>query len=297
LPSESTVLETKTGFGIAILGIAQDAGYPQAGCLKDCCQPYLNGKEVPRSPTSIALIDFENNSKWLFEATPDIKHQLYKLHEFQPNGSILPNGVFLTHAHIGHYTGLMHFGHEVMGTDSLPVFVMPKMANYLSNNGPWSQLVDFGNIDLQRLQSDSIVQLNESLSVVPIRVPHRDEFSETVGYKINIKTKSILFIPDINKWNSWERSIVKEIESVDLALLDATFYKNGELPNRDMSQIPHPFVEESMSLFQNLKPSDKKKVMFIHFNHTNPLLRATKESEEVQNAGFRLAREGMLLAF
>jgi len=28
---------------------------------------------------------------------------------------------------MGHYTGLMHFGREVMGTNNLPVYAMPKM--------------------------------------------------------------------------------------------------------------------------------------------------------------------------
>ena len=40
------------------------------------------------------------------------------------------SGVFLTHAHIGHYTGLMNFGNEAMGTKELPVFCMPKMKSF-----------------------------------------------------------------------------------------------------------------------------------------------------------------------
>lgn len=291
---EPKVVES-SGYGLAILGIAQDAGYPQAGCLKDCCQPHLQGKEPSRSATCIAVVNFETQEKWLFEATPDIKNQLYKLHELTGGGDILPKGIFLTHAHMGHYTGLMHFGHEVMGTDSLPVYTMPKMANYLTNNGPWSQLVNYKNIALQPLNDDSTIIINKGLTITPFLVPHRDEYSETVGYRIQIKEKSILFIPDINKWNIWKRNILEEIKKSDLVLLDATFYKNGELPNRDMSQIPHPFVEESMNLFKDLNEENKSKVMFIHFNHTNPLLRATKEAEEVKAAGFQLAREGMLI--
>ncbi len=294
-PDNKLPIISPKGYGIAILGIAQDAGYPQAGCFKDCCQPYLEGKESARHATSIAIINFETSEKWLFEATPDIKHQLYQLQKITEKGSVLPNGVFLTHAHIGHYTGLMHFGHEVMGTDSLPVFAMTRMATFLSENGPWSQLVKFGNINLKTLQADSAIQLNAELRVIPFIVPHRDEYSETVGYKIVIKEKTILFIPDINKWNSWDRDIIEEIKSADLALLDATFYKNGELPNRDMSQIPHPFVEESMALFHKMSKEEKQKVMFIHFNHTNPLLRNTPESETVIKAGYQLAREGMVL--
>lgn len=284
-----------TDVSLAILGIAQDAGYPQAGCLKDCCKPFRQGNEKARSATSIAIIDNTTQQTWLFEATPDIKHQLYELQEVSGFDVIIPNGIFLTHAHIGHYTGLMHFGHEVMGAKKLPVFAMPKMSNYLTNNGPWSQLVEFKNIDLQPLKADSIVQLTDKIKVTPFLVPHRDEYSETVGYEIQTTNKKILFIPDINKWNVWDRDIVELVKNCDLALLDGTFYKNGELPNRDMSQILHPFIEESMNTFADLSETDKKKVMFIHFNHTNPILRNTKEHQEVLDAGYQVAREGMVI--
>ena len=284
---------SKSDISLAILGIAQDAGYPQAGCLKDCCKPFKTGEEKARYATSIAIIDRTTKQTWLFEATPDVKHQLYQLQELSGFDAIVPNGVFLTHAHIGHYTGLIHFGHEVMGAKKLPVFAMPKMSNYLTNNGPWSQLVKFNNIALQPLMADSSVQLSPNIKVTPFLVPHRDEFSETVGYEIQTTNKKILFIPDINKWNIWDRDIVELVKNCDLALLDGTFYENGELPNRDMSQILHPFIEESMNTFANLSDADKQKIMFIHFNHTNPILRNTKEYQEVIDAGYQVAREGM----
>jgi len=53
-----------------------------------------------------------------------------------------------------------------------------------------------------------------------------------------------------------------EIGKVDYALLDATFFANGEIPNRDMSEIPHPFVEASMKLFKNLSVKDKSTMIF-----------------------------------
>ena len=217
---EETHQKPLKGLQLMILGVAQDAGYPQAGCQKACCELYKNGKERQRHATSLAIIDYDNNKKWLFEATPDIKKQLYSLQEATPKMNMLPNGVFLTHAHIGHYTGLMHFGREAMGTNNLPVFTMPKMKNYLTNQGPWSQLVALNNINLQPLQADSSIQLSDSLSVTPFRVPHRDEYSETVGYQIKTSNKTVLFIPDIDKWQKWEKDIIEVIQSVDLALID-----------------------------------------------------------------------------
>ncbi|MBO6650565.1 MAG: pyrroloquinoline quinone biosynthesis protein PqqB, partial [Balneola sp.] len=227
-------------------------------------------------------------------ATPDLKDQLHAVQE-SAGTSEDPSGIFLTHAHIGHYTGLMHLGHEVMAASEIPVYTMPRMKSYLQRNGPWKQLVDFENIVLQQMTADSVVQLFENIKVTPFLVPHRDEYSETVGYKIETENKSVLFIPDINKWDIWDRSIIEEIAKVDYAFLDATFYDSDELPGRDMSEIPHPFVEESIQLFKNLPASEKAKVHFIHFNHTNPLIMDSPERKEVESLGFNVAFEGMTL--
>jgi pyrroloquinoline quinone biosynthesis protein B len=191
----------------------------------------------------------------------------------------------------------MHFGREVMGTNGIPVFAMPRMKTFLEENGPWSQLVELENIRLQKLKSDSTINLNENIKVKPFLVPHRDEFSETVGYEIMINNKSLIFIPDIDKWEKWETNITELIKKVDYAFLDATFYKNGEL-KRDMSEIPHPFVKESMGLFSDLTETDKQKVHFIHFNHTNPLLiEGSTAQKEVLKKGFNLAKEGQIIRF
>ena len=183
-----------------------------------------------------------------------------------------------------------------MGTDNLPVFAMPKMKTFLEENGPWSQLVRLENINIKALKSDSTFNLNENIKIKPFLVPHRDEFSETVGYEITINNKSLIFIPDIDKWEKWETNITELIKKVDYAFLDATFYKNGEL-KRDMSEIPHPFVEESMELFSSLSDADKQKIHFIHFNHTNPLLiEESSAQKEVFEKGFNLAKEGQLIS-
>ena len=193
---------------------------------------------------------------------------------------------------MGHYTGLLYFGKEALGKKDIRVYAMPKMKNFLINNGPWSQLVTNQNIAFSDLKKDNAIQLNNSLKVTPFLVPHRDEFSETVGYKIEGKNKSALFIPDINKWSLWEKNIVEEVKKVDYAFLDATFFKEGEI-NRPMSEVPHPFIEETIALFKNESLTTKNKVIFIHFNHTNPALQPnSKERNDLELLGFRFATEG-----
>ena len=232
----------------------------------------------------------------MFEATPDIREQRYALHQLAPDGAYTLNGVLLTHGHMGHYTGLMHFGREAAGARDVPVYVMPRFKNYLSENGPWSQLVALSNIKLMAIRDGESQQLSPHIRVKPLLVPHRDEFTETVGFVISGPNKKVLFIPDIDKWQLWDRDITAEIRSVDHALLDATFYANGEIPGRDMSEIPHPFVTESMALFRDLPAVEKQKIIFIHFNHTNPLIDAHSEAaQQVRAAGFQVAVRGMKL--
>jgi pyrroloquinoline quinone biosynthesis protein B len=281
---------------VYVLGIAQDAGYPQTNCYKPHCKRAWDEPELRRKASSIAVVDDGGKAKYLFDATPDMREQLYALNNVAPDGEYALDGVFLTHAHMGHYTGLMHFGREAAGATGIRVYAMPRMRAYLSGNGPWDQLVRLENIELIEMANGAAIRAGSHVKVTPFLVPHRDEYSETVGYRIDGPQKSAVFIPDIDKWEMWETDIRDIVRSVDYALLDATFFRNGELGDRDMSKIKHPFVAESMDLFDSLSAEEKKRVIFIHMNHTNPLLiDGSPEQIEVERRGFRFAREGMRL--
>ena len=273
---------------VQILGIIQDAGYPHIGCEKDCCELVKPGDYFV---SCIGLVDKANNKRYLFDATPDMHNQLNLLEKF-PNGNLI-DGIFLTHAHIGHYTGLMYLGREGLGGNKIKVYALKRMAAFLRKNGPWNQLIKLKNIDIQTISNNNFIKLSKNILVIPIKVPHRDEYSETVGYKIIGKTKKILFIPDIDKWNEWEKDIVEEIKLVDYALIDGTFYNGLEL-DRDMSEIPHPSVEETLELFLNQPVSERNKIYFIHINHTNPILTNKNGVKDlIENYGFNIAKRGL----
>ena len=195
-----------------VLGVAQDAGYPQMNCSKACCEIAWKNPKLKKMTSCIAIVDPTTKQQWIIDATPNIKDQIQLLKSKTNIDEI--SGVLLTHAHMGHYIGLLHFGREVMGAHKIPVFAMPKMNNFLKTNGPWSQLVTLENINLNAIKEDSIFHLNENIKVTPFLVPHRDEFSETVGYKINVNNKSLIFIPDIDKWQKWDTNINKLIKKL-----------------------------------------------------------------------------------
>lgn len=187
-------------------------------------------------------------------------------------------------------------GREALNSKSINVYAMPRMKKFLEQNGPWSQLISLQNISITEINNNSKLSIDPNVIIQPIEVPHRAEFSETVGYKIYGPNKKVLFIPDIDKWYLWEKSIIDEIKQVDYALIDATFYDSKEINYRDVSEIPHPFVVESMELFDAVKLEEKNKIFFIHLNHTNPLLdKSSDQYKFVKDKGYNIAEEGMKL--
>ena len=186
----------------------------------------------------------------------------------------------------------MYFGSEALGAHKVPVYVMPKMKQFLESNSPWNQLIDLDNVQLREIFKNKKITISKNLIIVPFTVPHRDEFSETVGYKIIGPNKSALFIPDINKWSLWDKDIVAEVKDVDYAFLDATFFKDGEV-NRPMDEIPHPFIVETINLFKNESTQVKNKIHFIHFNHTNISLQYENPViDSIGKLGYNFARFG-----
>lgn len=278
---------------LVVLGVAQDGGAPQFGNSAD---PAWSDPELRRLATSLGVVNHDTGQRLLFEATPDLREQLYRLDQMMMTEARPGlNGIFLTHGHMGHYTGLMFLGFESMGAQSVPVFAMPQMAQYLSTSGPWEQLVRYGNIALQDLRDGEGADV-AGLTVTPFLVPHRQEYTEVVGFRIEGADRSALFLPDIDSWEEWDAAgtrIEDMIASVDVAYLDATFFANGEIPGRDMSGFPHPFIVHSMARFADLPATEKAKVRFIHFNHTNPVrFPDSPERQQVLDAGFGLADEG-----
>ena len=278
---------------LKVLGTIQDGGIPHMGCNKVCCLKYFKNNTFRVGVSSLGISNLKNETNYLIDATPNINHQLKALIGTS-NPSEKLNGIFLTHAHMGHYSGLLNFGREAMNSKNIPLYLMPRFYNFIQDNGPWNQLVKLENVMLKRIYDQEKITLESNLSITPIQVPHRDEYSETVGFLIEGNTKSALYIPDIDKWEKWNNSIVELIKNVDYAFLDGTFYDEKEVNNRDISEIPHPFIIESLKLFNPLDKSEKNKIYFIHLNHTNPLLNSdSSEYNRVIREGFNVADPNM----
>lgn len=279
-----------------VLGTVQDGGMPQVGCYTPRCE---RARQDPRYVASLALVHPERRRHYLVDATPDITRQLDLIEdqEFRARAANRRpfDGIFLTHAHIGHYLGLAQLGREGLGMQRTPVYCTPEMAEYLSNNGPWSLLVDDGRIHFPEVPVGRWFEVDEWLSVRMILVPHRPEFSDTVGFVFRGPGGSLLYLPDIDRWEAWRQSLAGVVGQVEVALLDGSFFSASEVPGRVVEEIPHPLIPHTMDLLESSVRAGAR-VVFTHFNNTNPVLDGGPEAAEVERRGFELAREGMRFA-
>lgn len=282
------------GTSAIVLGSAQDAGIPHVACYKTHCQAARNNPALGRRASCLAILDSQTNSSFMFDATPDFPEQLADIPQmFQKKRKPL-DGIFLTHAHLGHYTGLMYLGRAAMNADAVPVYCSKLMSEFIKKNGPWSLLVELNNIELRIVEPGKEYKVSSNLAVTPFKVDHRAEFTDTLAFIARGPAKSILYLPDIDRWQGLNPTVSELVQQVDYALLDATFYSGEELPGRDMSKIPHPPVVDSMKLFEKLDLQQRKKIYFTHLNHSNLLLDADgNKLRDLRNRGFNITEELM----
>jgi pyrroloquinoline quinone biosynthesis protein B len=284
------------GVKAVVLGVAQDGGVPHLGCGCATCTRARTDPAQRELAAAIALCDETSGKRWIVDCTPDFPAQVDLLARLCPGSSPrdVCDGILLTHAHMGHYVGLAQLGTEVLSASRLPVWATAKMGEFLCSNDPWKALVEKEQIDLRLLTPGSPLELAPGFTVTPELVPHRDELSDTVGFRIAGPDRTLLFIPDVDKWEQMDPPLLERLEGVDVALLDGTFFSPDELPHRALSKVRHPFITESVDLLGSRVATGACEVIFIHLNHTNPALDpASDERRRLEHAGFRVAVQGM----
>lgn len=287
-----------------VLGTAQDGGLPQLGCRAECCERARRVPGAARAVASLLVVDPEAGQRWLLDATPDLADQVERARAHQdPRGAEqvagrppLFDGILLTHAHMGHCLGLLHLGREAYGARGQRVICTPTMASILREEAPWSLLVEAGHIELVEVEPGGSLELSPRVRAEALPVPHRGEFSDTVGWRITTPEGALLHLPDIDKWERWDQDLRAVVDSVDLAFLDATFFDGGELPGRDMAEVPHPFVVETLERTHSWTPGERAKVHLIHLNHSNPLHDpSSAASKRLLASGLNLAKQDAVL--
>ena len=274
---------------IYVLGTAQDGGYPHIGCIDKCCKKVKNKRYI----SSIAIVDNKNKYSWIIDVTPDISSQLRLLNKYVDNYNYPSiSGIFLTHAHTGHYAGLINFGLECMNLKGIPIYVFSKMNNFLNSNSMFKQLIKNKNIIINNIDENSTIQLNQKINIKGFLVPHRNELSETVGFNIKTNKQSIIYLPDIDAWDQWSINILDLIKKHDVLLLDGTFYKKNELKNRDIKKVPHPTILQNIQIMNKLAVKERNKIYFTHLNHTNKaLIKDSIEYNKIITSGYNILED------
>ena len=284
----------KSEFVVLVLGSVQDGGYPHIGCRKKCCQPAWNDPSKRRLVSSLAIVNKSLNQCWIIDASPDIKYQINMISDFLGiDGTPKINGIFLTHAHTGHYSGLLDLGKEALDSSKISLYAMPQMCDFIKSNSAFQFLIDSENISLELIENNQSINLIDGTSIRPFLVPHRNEMSETVGYGIKSDNKSIVYLPDIDSWEDWNVDIVNLVRENNHLLIDGTFYSRDEISDRDISEIPHPCILDTLERLSKLDKKNRNKVFFTHLNHTNTMLHDSCENKKsLISDGYNIVREG-----
>ena len=271
---------------LKILGSGQDAGVPHTGCYCEICEIARKDINFRRLGPSIAIFDKKKEFCYLIDISPDFKNQLDMIKseniKIKRKGKTPISGIFLTHAHFGHCSGLWYLGKESLNEMNLPVYCTQKMINFLENNYPFSFLIQNNNIEVLEIIPKKEYNFDGFL-LTPKLIPHRNEIADTVGYIIKSK-KRVLYLPDLDYWTE---KLIEEVLKSDIAIIDGSFYSKDELPR--FSDVPHPPILESIKHFKNTNTE----IYFTHLNHTNVINKNGKERDFIETLGFKFAFDGM----
>ena len=261
---------------LVVLGSGQDGGSPQLGS---------QGASTARTASSVAVVS--DRMRLLFDASPDLRTQSTVLWDGR-SGPVF-DAVFITHLHMGHYAGLVHFGREAADTHRIPLHASPSVIDALEANEPWASLFRNGNLLPEPMESP--VRF-ERVEVRRLPVPHRPDISDASAFSVSVDGKPwALYLPDIDGWDLWDQAHVV-VAAHDLCVVDATFGAEDEVPGRDLATIPHPLVADTIERFGDLASSTT--IVLSHINHSNAINDPTSDLAALaRSAGFVVAEDGM----
>ncbi|MFB6076838.1 MAG: MBL fold metallo-hydrolase [Candidatus Nanohaloarchaea archaeon] len=213
---------------------------------------------------------------YLFDVPPGIRCQV---------GEEYIDGVFLSHAHLGHVTGLLYFGKEAFNADNVSVHCSATVHEFLQENPPYRLLLDRGNIEVDQFEAGDAINVM-GLTVRPVEVLNEGYVTtDTNAFVIETADTRLFYMSDIDEWTD---DAVAAVADADVAIVDGCFWSREEIERYE--NVPHPPVQESLEILGDLDTE----IYFTHMNHTNPILDpGSPERQQVEDAGFHVAEEGM----
>ena len=283
------------GVCAVVLGNMQDGGLPHIGCRCTRCANAFAEPAKTAYAACLAIIQKTGTETavFLIDATPDIKWQLNLLtnllgaHPQRPNRLRQPDGIFITHAHMGHVGGLPQLGPEAMAVENLPIYGTAALLALLQKSAIWQPALD--GFELRPITAGETIILDADFHLTPIAAPHRDEWrAGTLAFLVQGPHKKLLYLPDIDAWEQWPDG-EKIMRSVDFALVDASFFSTEELNGR--SPVAHPLIPDTLNRYAQIPGQ----LFLTHLNHTNPVLDSDSDARlMVMEAGVKIAQTGQM---
>lgn len=213
---------------------------------------------------------------YLFDVSPDIRHHI---------GDEFIDGIFLSHAHLGHVTGLLYFGKEAANTEEVPVHCSGTVAEFLAETSPYRLLIDRNNIDVREFSAGK-AQNVMGITVTPVNVENKGYVpTDTYGFVIRTQDTTLFYVSDMDEWTE---DAVARVRDADIAIIDGCFWSREEIERYE--NVPHPPIRESMERLEDIDTD----IYFTHMNHTNPVLDPeSDERQQVEENGFTVAEDGM----
>lgn len=304
---------------LRILGSAAGGGFPQWNCNCPNCSALRQGTLKGRARTQAQVAVSPKPGSWfLLNASPDLRQQLAATPELAPSLAAAASPVstiLLTSADVDCVMGLLH----LREFQPLRIFSTPAVRRILTEeNGILRVLtrsnppVHWDNLPPERLLPllpPSALGMKDGFfcKAIPLSGSFPDYVSDSlrhslspdeavIGLQFIHKEKRVFYAPSLpGTGEDWRRAV----DESDLALLDGTFWKDGELITanrsrktaREMGHIPLSGAHGLLS--QPFRIGRTRKVL-IHLNNTNPVLNEeSPEHRAVRDAGFEIAYDGM----
>lgn len=294
---------------IHVLGSAAGGGFPQWNCNCPNCHGARQETISAKTRTQSSIAVSENGVDWiLFNASPDIRQQLFEFKAAQPARDIRDTGisaVVLMDSQLDHTTGLLTLREgcpiDVWCTDMVhqdlttgfPIFNMLKHWNgglqyHQINPEKTFYIKGFSNLEFTPL----IIK-----SSAPPYSPHRNDPHDGDNIALIVKDlttqKQLFYAPGLAKI---DERIMRIMQASDCVMIDGTLWSDDEMQTcgvgsktgQDMGHLHIGGADGSLHYLDKIK--DTRKIL-IHINNTNPILNEDSEQAAV------LKRHGVEVAF
>jgi pyrroloquinoline quinone biosynthesis protein B len=294
---------------VLILGSAAGGGVPQWNCgCPQCAEARARG--AGRTQSSVAVS--ADGERWvLLNVSPDVRQQMAAHPPLWPRGArgSPVAAVVLTDAEVDHTLGLV----LLREGPRLPVYAPAGVAGLLEADWPVLRLLGaWAGVDLRPLPLDGPVSLADSAGgalglecravALGRRPPRyaRAEPAEATAAGLRLRdprTGGVLaYVPAAAAIDGAVRALA---DGADLLLFDGTFWSDDEMaavgaPERTARSMGHVPVGGPDGSLAELPRLGARRVVLVHVNNTNPILRSgSPERAQVEAAGVLVAEDGM----